>query len=105
MHANESANILYFEGKPVASLLSIFENQGTWYSTYSLLSDIDPRLNAFINFSKTQLSSETWNEDALSTFDDIVGSLAWGVLGQDCNHQLDGCPLFDGDEMSWRRKE
>lgn len=105
MHTEVNTYKLYFEGKPIALLSSIFENQGTWYSTYSLLPDVATRLNDFVNFSKTQLPSQTWDEGELSKFDDIVNSPDWNVVGQDLRHQLDGCPLFDGNEISWRKKE
>lgn len=105
MSTESNTCILYFGRKPIAQLSSIFENQGTWYAAYGLLPEVDPHLNEFIHFSKTQFSSEAWDEDELSKFDDIVNSLDWAVLGLDFSHQLDGCPLFDGNELGWRQKE
>ncbi len=93
--------MLYFNCLPVAVVSGIFLHQGTWFANYSLIANVDSRVSKFVKFSRDQLSTEDFDENALRSFADLRESNSWQVKGAGITHQLEGAPLFRETELSW----
>jgi hypothetical protein len=100
MHAD--VHTLFFDEHRIAELTDVFADQETWHAMYQVIPGIAPRLIDFIHFSKSELVNGDWDEKTLESYRDIVESTKWKVAGPRLSQQLDGAPLFDESEISWR---
>ncbi|MEZ0275986.1 MAG: hypothetical protein ACAH88_13855 [Roseimicrobium sp.] len=102
-HPDDNA-VLMFEGRAVAELSEIFEDQSTWFADYRLCFPLLPELKRFIDFNRDHLSTGNFEESELQSFAHYISVGQWSIKRKNGVDLITGAPVFRESDLSWIEK-